>query len=263
MNSMLHRRSVNDCKLSIKAYQNLVGALNAFDRLISLWDKDDNLLLSSVFCFAVVKYARPFTQTKTPLGKASYPISHLRKTQNFSIKAHAHLLKIRDTLVAHDDFESIEPKILQCCISLNETNFPIPITIAVSNKCLAFPVDKSSVLILKEHVAACVGGALDKLNSDLARMRETTLAHHDEAEGGVRYKKNYGRQSIEPNGSGLQPPDVMTDEWLNNPNPDFSHIHNGFRYEELRLRRDFHGPERIKLPDGTYIEIAPPPRSND
>ncbi len=259
MNNTLHSRCVNDCKLSIKAYQNLVGALNAFNRFIALWDNDDELLLSSVFCFGVVKYARPFTQTKTPFGKASYPISHLKKIQNFSAKVHAHLLKIRDTLIAHDDFESIGPKILQSCISLNETNVPIPITIAISNKCLAYPVDKLSVSILREHVAACVGGALDKLNSDLTRMREAGLAHPDQAEGGAQYKKHHGRQSIDVNGSGLHPPDVISDGWLTNTHPDFSHIHNGFRYEELRLRRDFHGPERIKLPDGTYIEIAPPP----
>jgi hypothetical protein len=29
-------------------------------------------------------------------------------------------------------------------------------------------------------------------------------------------------------------------------------------YEELRVRRDFYGPERIKLPDGCEVEISPP-----
>jgi hypothetical protein len=253
-----HTQSCNDSKLGIKAYQNLVGSLNAFDRLTGLIAAGDHILLSSVFCFAVVKYAKPFVDTETPFGKARYPVRQLKKEEGFSAEIHSHLLELRNTLVAHDDLESIEPRILQFCLSVNPSGFSIPMSIAVSNKCLAYPVDSESVLTLRTHVAACVQGVLNKIHSDLARIRDAVLKHPEQVAEGMRYQKNYGQTRIEKNGSHLQPPDFMRDEWLNSSEPDFSHIHNGMLYEELRVRRDFYGPERIKLPDGSEVQISLP-----
>lgn len=254
----VHEQSCNDCKLTIKAYQNLVGSLNAFDRFTGLIPAGDHILLSSVFCFAVVKYAKPFLDTVTSFGKARFPVRQLKNVDGFSNEIHSHLVELRNTLVAHDDLESIEPRILQFCMRINGTDFTIPMSVAVSNKCLAYPVDSGSVHKLRVHVAACVQGALDKINSDLAKIRDAALKHPEQANEGVRYKKNYGQTRIEEGGSQLQQPNFMSDEWLNNKEPDFSHIHNGLLYEELRVRRDFHGPERIKLPDGREIHIALP-----
>jgi hypothetical protein len=57
--------------------------------------------------------------------------------------------------------------------------------------------------------------------------------------------------------SQFQPPDVMNNEWLDTGPPNFAHAHNGFHYETLRIRRDFCGPEKIMLPNGTVFEISP------
>lgn len=253
-----HDRSCNDCKLGIKAYQNLVGSLNAFERLAALVQSSDHILLSSVFCFAIVKYAKPFVDTETPFGRTRYPVRLLKTMEGFSAEMHKHLVELRNTLVAHDDLESIEPRLLQFCLSVTGSTVSIPMSIAVSNKCLSYPADLLSVHKVREHVAACVQGVLNKLNSDLARVRDIALKHPEQAKEGARYQKNYGQARIEEGGSHLQPPEFMTDEWLNANAPDFGHIHNGFRYEELRVRRDFNGPEIIKLPDGCELHITPP-----
>lgn len=195
----------------------------------------------------MVKYAKPFVQTETPFGRTRYPVRQLKAVRGFSSEIHTHLLELRNTLVAHDDLESIEPRILQFCVSITESAFSIPVSIAISNKCLAYPADLSSVHKLREHVAACVQGVLDNLNSDLAKVRDAALQHPEQASEGVRYQKNYGQSRIEAGGSQLQPPDFMGDEWLNSNAPDFSHIHNGLRYEEFRVRRDFFGPEIVKI----------------
>lgn len=253
-----HTRSCNDCKFGIKAYQNLVGSLNAFNRLVELIPASDHILLSSVFCFAVVKYAKPFIDTETPVGKFRYPVRHLKREQGFSTKVHDHLLELRNTLVAHDDLESIEPRILQFCLSIRPTGYSIPVSIALSNKCFAYPVDAESVLNLRVHIAACVQGVLNKIYLDLARIRDAALQNPEQADEGLRYEKSCGQIQIEKTGTRLQPPDFINDEWLNSSEPDFSHIHNGVLYEELRLRRDFYGPDRIKLPDGCEVEISLP-----
>ena len=142
-----HTRACNDCKLSIKTYQNVAGALNGFDRLLTLNEAEDHILLSSVFCFAVIKYAKSFIDNETSFGNIRYPIKHLKKIENFSLEIHKHLLELRNTLVAHDDFESIEPRIIHLFMSLEGTDFPIPMSIAVSNKCLAYPIDLEGVHI--------------------------------------------------------------------------------------------------------------------
>lgn len=253
-----HTQAINDAKLGIKAYQNLVGSLHAFDRFVLLVPTGDHILLSSVFCFAVVKYAKPFIETATPFGKTRYPVRHLKNETGFDNAMHTHLVELRNTLVAHDDLESIEPRVLQFCLSVNSSGFCVPVSVAVSNKCLAYPINSESALKLKIHVEACVKGVLNKIYSDLAAIRNMAINDPGQAAEGVRYKKNYGQARVEEAGSQLQPPDFMTDEWLNSNEPNFGHIHKGLLYEELRIRRDFYGPERIKLPDGSEVDIAPP-----
>lgn len=254
----VHTQACNDAKLGIKAYQNLVGSLQGFDRFLSLFPTKDHILLSSVFCFAVVKYAKPFVDTETPFGTTRYPTRHLKNESAFDAALHQHLIELRNTLVAHDDLESIEPRILQMCMAIQPTGFSIPVSIGLSNKCLSYPIASESVMKLRGHVAACVQGALNKVHQDLARIRDAALKYPEQAAEGQRYSQNYGQARIEIGGTHLQPPDLMNDEWLNSAAPSFSHVHNGLMYEELRVRRDFYGPERIKLPDGCEVEIAPP-----
>jgi hypothetical protein len=253
-----HTQACNDAKLGIKAYQNLVGSLQGFDRFLSLIPTKDHILLSSVFCFAVVKYAKPFVDTDTSFGTTRYPLRHLKSDQNFDTTLHNHLIELRNTLVAHDDLESIEPRILSRCISVQPTGFSIPMSIDLSNKCLAYPIAPESTVKLRTHVAACVQGALNKVHLDLAKVRDAALKYPEQAAEGQRYLRHYGQDRIEIGGSYLQPPEFMNDEWLNSSTPDFSHIHDGLLYEELRVRREFFGPERIKLPDGSEVEISPP-----
>jgi hypothetical protein len=253
-----HDRSGNDCKLGVKAYQNLVGSLNTLDRLAALFQSSDHILISSLFNFAVVKYAKPFLDTETAFGRTRYPVRHLKLLEGFSTELHTHLVKLRNTLVAHDDLESIEPRLLQFCLSVTESAYSIPMSIAISNKCLSYPADSLTVQKIRAHVAACAQGVLNKLHADLANFRDIALKHPEQAREGTRYEKKYGQFQIEKGGSQLQPPEFMTDEWLNANAPDFGHIHNGFRYEELRIRRDFYGPEIIKLPEGGEIHIEPP-----
>jgi hypothetical protein len=83
-----HTQSSNEAKLGIKAYQNLVGSLHAFDRFAALIPTGDHILLSSVFCFSVVKYAKPFVETETPFGKTRYPVRHLKAEQGFDYAMH-------------------------------------------------------------------------------------------------------------------------------------------------------------------------------
>lgn len=48
----------------------------------------------------------------------------------------------KHTLVAHNDFNHISPRILTMCICPQDTNFQIPVSITVANKSISHPADK-------------------------------------------------------------------------------------------------------------------------
>lgn len=254
----IHKQFSNSCKIGIKAYQNLVGSLSAFDHFVSFFPLKEHIILSSIFCFAVVKYSKPFIETQTPFGKVRYPVRHLKKESDFNNIIHNQLLELRNTLVAHDDIESIEPKLLEFCMKIDPIGFNIPVSVALSNKCLAYPVNLENVLSIRKHIVACIHGTLHKLNNDLAEVRNATLKYPEQTSEETKYQNNYGKAKIEAIGSHFTTPDFMKDEWLNCNEPNFSHIHNGLLYEELKIRRDFYGPEVITLPDGGEVHLSPP-----
>jgi hypothetical protein len=135
----------------------------------------------------------------------------------------------------------------------------IPTSLVMGNKSISHPVDLQSVEAFETHTERSVTGVQQKLFEDMARLRELIILHPDQAKQAVKYSKHFGSVEIPAGGNRLSEPDFMQDEWLNPKEPDFSSIHNGFRYEAIKLRRNFYGPETIKLPNGEQIIISPPP----
>lgn len=248
-----------DCQMGIKAYQNIRASVSSFERLCSAVDSDDHLLISSYFHKAVISYSKPFIGGATTDGLARYPIKHLKKTADFSGSMHEHLLEVRNTLIAHDDFVQIEPKILSFGFSLEGADFQIPTTIITSNKTISHPADLDGALKMQKHVKAALIGIQNKFGEDITRLRKIGLEKPEQKQKAEQYSKHYGKSKISESGSQLTPPDFSKDSYLNTREPDFSDVHNGYRYEEIRIRIDFNGPERIKLPNGYEVEISPNP----
>lgn len=251
-----------NAKLGIKTIQNLVGSLKAFGRMEALFSYRDDIGLSSLFFFGVIKYAKMFIESSTASGKRTYPIRHLKLEPNFSIGMHKHLVDIRNTLIAHDDFESVEPKILQGCMGLDGGAVLIPVMIGVSNLCISYPEDLATIIKMKSHVAAALQAASKKLDQDLTEMRALSISNPELAMSGVKFKKDYGSQEIPQQGEKVSPPNFMNEQWLNPDAPDFSDVHNGFRYESLKIQKQFNQRETIKLPNGDFITIEPHPKLN-
>lgn len=57
--------------------------------------------------------------------------SDLLKPKKFDNAVRAHLVTTRNTPVAHDELESIEPRVLQLCLSIIPSGFSIPVSVAV------------------------------------------------------------------------------------------------------------------------------------
>jgi len=257
-----HQRYVAKCKLGIKAYQNIRAALQALKRLSESVDSDDHILLSSLFHLGIIRYGKPFTITKTESGSRIYPLKPLKKIQGFDTSTHKHLLEVRDTLVAHDDFDQIEPKLLVSGMTLTGSDLNIPMQVHLSNKCIGYPTDLESVTKMLNHVSCALEGVGQSLQEDIASFRQAAIDHPEQAREGETYSKYLGRHEIPVGGTQLAPPDTSEDPFLDPDEPDFSDVHNGFHYETIKLTQNFQGPETILLPDGRSIKITPPSKES-
>jgi hypothetical protein len=244
------------CFTSMKAYQNLRAAALALERLCNLVSSKDELILAAVFHSAVIRYAKPFLASNIEGGKVTYPSKHLKSIKGFIPDVHEHLLAVRNTLVAHDDFLEIEPSLLYLGFTPDNSEIMIPTSVVVSNKCIGHPADLAGAQKLHQHAMAAFQGAHQKLFEDISEARAILLANPDEHKK-AQYSKNCGSQHIPVGGTSMNAPDVSDNEWLDNDEPDFSTVHSGYRYESLRARVDFHGPEEIKLEDGRTFVLTP------
>jgi len=166
-------------------------------------------------------------------------------------------LKLRNTIIAHDDFKQIKPRMLLCNIKPHDTDMDIPLTIIVANKSISHPADLDGTQKMQSHISAAFKGAQEKLYTDIGKLRQAAITQKEQPDTPPPYLKHYGTEQIAIGGTRLKSPDLSEDPWLNLPEPDFSLIHNGFHYENLSFRRNFYGPEHIKLPNGGAIEISP------
>lgn len=250
-------RCRRDCFIGIKAFHNIRASLLAFERLLKLHNSKDYFLLSSVFSTGVIRYVKPFLNSKTDTSLVAYPIKHLKASIKFSVKMHEHLKEVRNALIAHDDFEYIEPRLLSYGMTLRGTDVHVPVTIMISNKCISHPSDLDGVGKIKEHVASALEGVARKLDDDIKKFRSIKIENPEQAKELQKYSESYGHTAVPEGGTRLQPPDFANNSWLDPIEPDFSEIHNGFRYEKITVKQEFHGPEVIKLPTGDVIEINP------
>ena len=186
-----------------------------------------------------------------------YPVKHLGAVSGFDPDVHDHLLLLRNTLIAHDDFEQIEPRLLSTGITKTGVDFHIPMSVAVANKCLSHPAQLDGAEKMASHVRSAFKGIHQKLNDDLGRCRQAAIDHPDQVKEIRAFGRSLGTFEVPKGGTRLETPDTKGSPWLDAPEPDFSEVHSGYRYEKVTVVREFTGPERIKLPDGTFINITP------
>lgn len=252
-----YEKIILDCKVGIKAFQNINASSIGFSKMLDLANTKDSTLLSSLFHWAVIRYAKPFLNSKFEDRKICYPTKELKKVNGFSSKIHEHLLTVRNALIAHDDFTEISPRVLIAGIHITDEDFLIPTLITISNKCISFPINPDTVQKMQLHVQACRIGVHAKLIKDIEALRELTLKNPELAMKVPKYKNNYGEAKIEAGGSIMQPPNFAADPWLNTPVPDYSDLHNGYMYEEAKINKEFQGPETIVTPEGKEYIFSP------
>jgi len=242
-------RAVADAKLGIKALQNMAASVKYLELMASTRDQ---WLLSSLFCSAVVRYARPFSQPPAGRGNRAYPEKQLKRRAGFRQNVHEHMIGIRNTLVAHDDMESIAPKLLATSVTVGESL--LMATVSVSNKCLAYPIEGATAEMMLNHARVCVMGIHEKLSDDLNRVREEGQCDPQSIKAGTKFSE-LGTATLSQ-GQVVGVPDFTQSPWFTPDHPNFSSVHNGFVYDEHRYKKDFYGTYRVAMPDGNWQEVT-------
>lgn len=255
-----HARYRRACIIGVKAIQNVRAAIQGLGRIKSMYGPRDPVVMASLFQAAVIRYCRPFTETRIEGGNARYPLRRIKQAEGFSVSMHDHLLNIRNTLIAHDDFDQIIPRVI--VFGMQHGNGPfVPTSIGLSNKCLALPEAAETIVAMRDHCEAALFAMLERLKADAGQLRTAYLSGPDPDP--PKYMHNYGSAEVGPGPTQMLPPDFMDNNWLNPKEPDFTNVHAGFRYETMKWRQDFWGPEDIDLGNGVTMRIEPTMKPSD
>ncbi len=238
-----------NCKLGVKAFQNVKSSETRLTRMQGYFVRDDNELLSALFSSAVVSYAKPFLESNIGTANAIYPTKQLKKhCEGFDIELHNHLIKIRHSVVAHDDFNYIDPKLLQVGVDAN--GLFIPTTMIMSNKCISYPSKIQFLNSILKHVSVTTEFIYIKLRDDLTLLRKQIIEHPSTVKKS-QYTKDFG----DINNPTQDTSNIKNDTWLDIPAPTFETVEKEYKYEQIRVGKDFTDYEKFEFPNGEFIEF--------
>lgn len=249
-----YQRLCNDAKRTAKGFQNLSGALEAFQRFSSELASEDQVLLSALFCHGVTRYAKPFVVTETHHGKVKLGTKHLSKIEGFDGEIHKHLLELRNTLIAHDDLVTIEPQIGIGSLEVPGMDLSIPMEMGVVSKALGYPPQSGSAKRICSHVAACKKGASQRLADLFWEIRQESIASPADARAAAKWTRSGETLTTRTDGPArVTVPDVTQFLELKPTVPDYQHLHEELLYEELKFRLIFRGPVRAEANGKVFV----------
>lgn len=93
------------CWDHLRALLSIKQALASIQELIESWSSVSVAARCALHSSSIIMYARPFTVAKTRTGKIIFASKSLSNEPGFDSELHKHILKLRDEIVAHSDYE--------------------------------------------------------------------------------------------------------------------------------------------------------------
>lgn len=245
------------CILGMKAFHSVLTSQGILTKLRAHIGGNDDLLKTSYFTTFIIRYSRPFTQSTYRGSKQLFKASKLKNEPGFSSELHSAIIEMRNKLLAHDDIDSIEPRVLMTCISFGADGPDIPMEIITTNKILSYLSNEQKLQDISNHVGATANALRTHLAHDIKKLREAKIKYPLAAKELEQYNKHLSKETIPTEGKRMTCPDLSNNEFLNISVPEFATTDDGFIYEELTLRVQFNGPEEFTLPDGHKVVIKP------
>ena len=145
----------------VRALEDFSTAYALVSRLVEDTDAENDVteqLRGALYTSAVVAYARQFLPSNTKYSeRRTYPTRHLKADPRFDQKIHAHLMDVRNKLIAHDDGEQLPPELLILRVSINEADEgPKPLVATIRSYSLSSAKGTKFLKSLQDHLEGCV-----------------------------------------------------------------------------------------------------------
>lgn len=249
--SVIDENLRHKCKVGLKAFQNISGGLNYLNRLLELPEPKDILLITSLFQSAIIRYAKPFTNNK---GAKEYPFKNLSKVIGFDKELHDHIIDIRQTLIAHDDFTIVEPALITSYIQIRPNDnelYKILYSTQMQNHCLMLPSDIEFIIKIQEHFYKTAEIVYKQLENDVFAHQQFI----DINKGVIKEREQlYSTESLSIKSNqtfNVDVPDPFQIGIGNSLAPNFEIAPNGYIYETSQYKREYELPEKIISIAGT------------
>jgi hypothetical protein len=124
----------------------------------------------------VIAYARPFTHASTQSGKVTYPTKVLMAASGFDKELHAHILDLRNRLVAHSDYDMFPSTMYLQTIG----DEGLPLTSGVNVKGIFGIGSHDLALRYEKHLSICAMTLEHILNLECKELGSEARLHPSE-----------------------------------------------------------------------------------
>ncbi|MDF2691376.1 MAG: hypothetical protein K0S29_1231 [Gammaproteobacteria bacterium] len=234
------------CKLGIKAFHNIFLAAQLFEQLKVNLNSHNSLLLMSYFSTAVIRYCSPFVDSRKG---TRYSLKALKRIDGYSAELHSNLLMLRNKLLAHDDLEEIEPKILTRGFGFH-TGENVVVDIHVLNGTISHIITAEKLDKLINQTNIVLLGVRQNLLDDIQAYQKFIISNPEHM-ANAKYQKT---EKLNINQGRFTPASISNETWLNTLNiPAWLNVSDEYVYQWITIGKCF-AEQEIILPSGIIIK---------
>jgi hypothetical protein len=146
------------CVDHLRALLSVRMAQSSAIAILQQWERQSAETNSALHSSCVIAYARPFVNAATKSGKITYPAKRLMAAPGFDKELHAHILDLRNRMIAHSDY-GIFPSSMYLQTIGDER---LPIRLGINVKGIFGIASHVLALRYEKHLSICAA-ALEKL----------------------------------------------------------------------------------------------------
>jgi hypothetical protein len=126
------------------------------------WHSQSPDMKAALHCSCIISYARPFTSALTRNGKITYPTKRLMAATGFDKELHAHILDLRNRIIAHGDYDIFPSTMFVQTIGDER----LPLTLGINVKGMIGIGSYDLATRYEKHLSVCDNSLEQILNCD-------------------------------------------------------------------------------------------------
>jgi hypothetical protein len=239
------RRAIADY---VRALDSVEQATAAIERMLKDWSTLDDQLKGSLLHSAIVHYARPFSRKRDYGGKRIY------QHRLFDLELHAHILSLRNKLIAHQDSETLRAQVghAYSAFQLSGTSTSVLIGTYCVVKALHCIENKIVAERFLRHLTVCVDCLKQIVKEQLATIYNITLQLPAEAAAEAEMVGSY-KLPITEAVVQTRIPTLLEMGAVRIPDPEFPLPADAYKYRVSTVTHVPLGKYEIATPEGQVV----------